>query len=267
MPLPLAALLALSAAGPASAATISLDRGYLKLTNMAQPIPVVAPGAPVELTNVTYSDGGSGDFSLAPGDFAFPPYSGSVDAGISLDLTLTPLQTLTGSLDPDGDLRLSAADYTLTVALGPPVDESCTVTPIPLALSTADNATFRGNRFDPGSFDGPTGGALSGAWATLPLATPVEACAFMNGLAVGPGGLWLSEGVSAPTLTPKPAPPDAQPPVKGDGKGKGEGKKKCGKPKRKGKRKHKGKRGGKGKRSASAAQGKKKRKGCGKRRK
>jgi len=92
------------------------------------------------------------------------------------------------------------------------------------------------------------GGAISGGWSTLPLATPVESCEFVNGLAVGPGGLWLSEGVTSPTLTPKSLQPALPPQVKRRPK------KKCGKGK------------DKRKRSASSAK-QKKRKKCKRRKK
>ena len=188
-------------AGAASADTITFDHGFLKISGFAEPLNVVEDGSPVGLNNVTYSGGTSGDFSVTTADFNFPTFEGTVDAGVPLEFTMTPLETLTGNLSP-ATLTSSVTDFRADIAFGDPINSSCRISPIPLALGTTNSRAFVGNAFDAGTFDGPTNGAVTDGWANLP--PPVlnsgSSCALIEGVTAGCGGLWLSNGIDTPAL-------------------------------------------------------------------
>ncbi len=57
----------------ASAATITLDHGFLKISGLAEPTEIVTPADPVELNGVTYSGGTTGTFTTTPAHVDFPP--------------------------------------------------------------------------------------------------------------------------------------------------------------------------------------------------
>lgn len=221
----------------ASADTITLDHGFLKISGLEDPTEIIDGGTgPVLFNNVTYSGGGSGgDFSVTTADVVFPAFNGEV-SGVPLTVQVTPLATMNGNYNAaTGVMTTSTTNFQADISLGPPVNASCTITPIPLALSTADNAVFKGDVFDAGL--PPTNGAITDDWASLP-PDPDTECGLINGLTAGPGALWLSNGVATPTANVTP-PPTTTPPAtkpkckKGQKLKKVKGKFKCVKKKKK----------------------------------
>jgi hypothetical protein len=212
-------------ASAASADTITLDHGFLKISGLEAPQEIIdTTTGPVVLSGVTY-DGG-GNFSVTTGNFAFPTFSGTV-SGVPLTVDVNPLATMNGNYNSaSGVLTTSATNFEAIITLGPPVNATCQITPIPLSMSTANNAVFLGDVFTAGPppLTGPVNGAISDDWATLP-PDPDAECGLINGLTAGPGGLWLSNGIATPSF---PAPAVPTPPATTP--------KKCKKKKKKGKK-------------------------------
>ncbi len=121
------------------------------------------------------------------------------------------------------------------------------LTPIPLAFGTGNGAAFNGELFDAAAL--PVNGAIQDDWATLP-ADPTPACALINGLTAGCGGVWLSNSIATPAVASGPGSCGYSPPAtpappatktkkckKGFKKKKVKGKVKCVKKKKKKKKK------------------------------
>ena len=191
----------------ASAATISFDNAFLKISGLADPQNIGVDGNPVDLTGVTYSGGTSGTFTVPPASFDFPTFTGTVDPGVPLTVTVTPQGSFNGNLSATGQLTSSVTNFRADIALGPPINSDCRIEPIPLALGTTNSNAFVADAFDAGSNDPPTNGAITDDWATLPPPTLQggSSCALIAGLTAGCGGLWLSNGTPAtPTLATGP---------------------------------------------------------------
>jgi hypothetical protein len=196
--------------GPLPATPVTLE--FVGASVYGQPIPDIS----IDSTNLTpggstYVQGDSVD-GASKSDFDFPQFEGSV-SGVPLGVDVKPLTAVNGNFNSGtGVLTTTATNYTATVALGPPAIATCTITPINLAFSTADNSVFKGDLFDAAT--PPVNGAISDDWSSLPSdANP--ACGLINGLTAGPGGLWLSNGIATPTLVPPPVdtPPATTPPA------------------------------------------------------
>jgi hypothetical protein len=192
----------------ASAATITLDHGFLKISGLAEPTEIVTPADAVDLNGVTYSGGTSGTFTTTPAQVDFPQFEGET-SGVALTVDVNPLENLNGNLATNGVLSFTETDFESIIELGPPVSSTCRIAPIPLSLTTADNSVFKGDVFDAGTNDPPLNGAITDDWATLPPPTlqAGSSCALIQGLTSGPGGLWLSNGIATPTLVTQPTTP------------------------------------------------------------
>ena len=216
----------------ASAATITLNHGFLKISGLEDPQEIVdSTTGPVELNNVTYSGVTTGTFAVPTTDVDFPTFSGTA-SGVPLIVDVNPLETLNGNLPAGGQLAFTESDFEAVIELGAPINSTCRIAPIPLSLVTGDNSVFRGDVFAAGTFDPPLNGAITDDWASLPPPTLVagSSCALIQGLTSGPGGLWLSNGIATPTLVTAPTTPvTPTTPAKK--------KKKCKKKKKKGKKK------------------------------
>jgi hypothetical protein len=193
----------------ASAATITLDHGFLKISGLEDPQEIVdSVTGPVQLNNVTYSGVTTGTFTTSVANVDFPTFEGTA-SGVPLIVDVNPLEPLNGNLPAGGQLAFTESDFEAVIALGAPVNSTCRIAPIPLTLVTADNTVFRGDVFDPDTNDSPLNGAITDDWASLPPPTIVAGttCALIQGLTSGPGGLWLSNGISTPTLVTQPTTP------------------------------------------------------------
>ena len=154
----------------ASAATITLDHGFLKISGLEDPTEIInADTGPVQLNNVTYSGGTSGTFTTTPANVDFPTFEGEA-SGVPLIVDVNPLEDLNGNLPAEGQLAFTETDFEAIIELGPPINSTCRIAPIPLSLVTADNSVFRGDVFDAGTSNPPMNGAITDDWASLPAA-------------------------------------------------------------------------------------------------
>ncbi|HET9074913.1 MAG TPA: hypothetical protein VFN48_10065 [Solirubrobacteraceae bacterium] len=187
-------------AAPAMAQTIAVpltfDHAVLDtpVTGKAQ---IVTPSTkPVAVTaNV---DPTTGDFTVDPSAFSVPPYSFTSPVPGTASIALA--KQATGVVDfATGALTMNA-DFLATINLGSA--GSCTIDTGMLTLSTATTKPLPGHAFPAGTTGVATGdGAFGVGWPTLPAGTG-QACPLVNGTVDGPGGLWISRGIS-PVSTPK----------------------------------------------------------------
>lgn len=193
-----ASLLALACApSMARADTIVFDHGAAR-PGVGNAVPIVSPADPVELNNVAYGPGTS-FASASPGDFDFPAYSG-VEAGVAFTIDLVALAPVSGEFDPaTGVMSTNPVSFTVTVALGPPNNDTCVYT-TPLAFSTQSTQLIFGDPFDAGG-PPPVNGAVVATWSKV-APHPTAGCETLNGYAYRQGAFWLSNGVATPKLVP-----------------------------------------------------------------
>ncbi len=199
------AALGVSAVGvsSASAVTATFDHGSLKLP--AASFEIITPDDPVLLANFP----ADGAYSIVPGDVTFPTFSGEALPGVNVDVTLAPQENLTGTYTAaTGTMTGDASDWLATLAVN---GDPCVIGPFPMAFTTANNAVFQGDLFDAASSP-PVNGSISNAWTGLPAGVG-DGCGLINALTSGAGGIWLSNNVATPTLTPPPEEPPVTPPT------------------------------------------------------
>jgi hypothetical protein len=189
-------------AAPASAQEdLSFEHAWLKIAlddfeiiNAEHP---TEPTPPVVLEGVE-----DGAYTVPVADITFPEFTGEL-FGFPLSVTVTPNADLAGNYNSaTGAVTGNSSNWTATIDFN---GDPCTITPIPLAFGTATNSVFEGNAFDTGTPMGKNG-AISDDWSTLPLGTGAG-CDLINAATQGPGGLWLSDGVAAPTYVQQPPTP------------------------------------------------------------
>ena len=201
------AALGVSAVGvsSASAATVTLDHGFLKIALPDAFEIIDDTTGPVVLSN--FEDAG-GAYTVTTADVDFPQFSGTL-FGQPLTVDVTPLANLTGTYDPaTGTLNGNVSNWSSTIDFA---GDPCVISPIPLAFTTNTNAVFEGNAFDAASSP-PVNGAISDDWAALPPGVGAG-CGLINSATNAPGGLWLSNGVLQPTFVPPPPEPPATTPT------------------------------------------------------
>jgi CARDB len=187
----LALALALLATSAAHASPVTLTFDHVVLDTPATPkLEVVTSAAPMSVA--ANLDQASGDFTIAPADFHFPAYTLTTPVRGTANLSLagpasghvdfaSGLVTLTGRL---------AAKVTV------PILGSCTITTMPLTLSTASTSPLAGRLFPTGPAGLATGpGALAGSWSSLPAGSG-SACGAVGSALGGAGGVWLSKGIA-----------------------------------------------------------------------
>lgn len=131
--------------------------------------------------------------------FVFPPKEAEVADGITATINMEANDDITGTFDSaNGRLDLSASLKATVAVLG----STCVISPIELALSTANGKPYLGVPYTAG-LEG--NGAIDSAWNELPPVTGGGACDVVGGLIAGPGGIWLANGLDTPqTCTDQP---------------------------------------------------------------
>jgi hypothetical protein len=169
----------------------------------------------------------SGEIDPATGNFTipaatglnFPPFSQEVIPGLVVTTTVTPLEDLTGNLEggaaaPTGHVTTDPTDFeTLIELTSGSTTQHCKIA-LPFAFSTRADypAPYKGDPFDVNLVGTPplTNGALVTSWQSLgvePVTPGVDDCSLVAAFTEGPGGLWLAQGLTAPTPTSAPEPP------------------------------------------------------------
>jgi hypothetical protein len=162
----------------------------------------------------------TGAFTVSSGNFVFPPFSGDVLGGAAnVAVSLSALQDITGTVDKaTGVVTTTASNYEALVTVTiPPVTgvaNHCKID-TPFSFSTAADypAPFKGDAFDapidltsePAS--ALNNGAIVATWPSLtavPVTSGVDDCGLLQGLVGGRGGLWIANGLAAPTPTTAP---------------------------------------------------------------
>jgi hypothetical protein len=169
----------------------------------------------------------TGDIDPATGDFtipvatglSFPPFSQEVIPGqLTVTITVTPLEDLTGNLEggagaPTGNVTTDPTNFETLIDLTGSTTNHCRID-LPFAFSTLADypAPYKGDPFTVELSGTPplTNGALVTSWQSLtvePVTPGVDDCSLVASFVQGPGGLWLAQGLTAPTPTSASPPP------------------------------------------------------------
>jgi hypothetical protein len=194
-------------AAPASADDLSFEHAWLSLPidnfKIIDSEAAEDPTDPIILTGVE-----DGAYTVPVADIDFPSFTGEL-LTFPLEVEVSTATPLTGTYtSATGSMVGDSSNWTATITFN---GEPCTITPIPLAFSTATNTVFEGNAFDTGTPMGENG-AVSDDWSALPPGTGTG-CDLINSVTQGDGGLWLSDGVPEPTYVPEPDPPASTQPA------------------------------------------------------
>jgi hypothetical protein len=187
----LALALALLATSAAHATPVTLTFDHVVLDTPATPkLEVVTPASPVSVA--ANLDQASGDFTIAPADFHFPAYALTSPVRGTANLSLAG--------PASGHVDFASGVVTLTGRLAAkvtvPILGSCTITTMPMTLSTAGTSPLAGRLFPTGTAGLTTGpGALAGSWSSLPAGSG-SACGAVGSALGGAGGVWLSKGIA-----------------------------------------------------------------------
>ncbi len=178
--------------------TLSFDHVVLDTpgTGDAQVVsPTTAP-----LTVTANLDPTTGDFTVDPSGFSAPTYTFTSPTPGSATIALA--STASGTVDFSTGAVTLTGDFLATINLGS--YGSCTIDTGPETLSTATTKPLAGVAFPAGATGLASGdGAFGVGWSTLPASTDGTACPLVNSVADGPGGIWISRGIS-PIATPTP---------------------------------------------------------------
>jgi hypothetical protein len=134
-----------------------------------------------------------GDIAVSPSNVSFPTAQFSL-MGIAGTAQISLVNTATGVINPLTGQEVLNANFQATVNL-PSLGATCTITTGTQTYSTDNTNIYPGKRFGAGS-TGVTG-ALSGGWTSLSVP---QACGLIGGALSGPGGLWVSAGITPPVL-------------------------------------------------------------------
>jgi len=126
--------------------------------------------------------------------FVFPPKEAEVTTGITATINMEANEDITGTFDAaTGRLDLDANLKATVEVLG----STCVISPIELSLSSSNGRPYLGVPYTAG-LEG--NGAVDAAWTALPPVTGGGACGTVESLIAGPGGIWLSNGLSTPQV-------------------------------------------------------------------
>jgi len=150
---------AFAGASSASASTVTLDHGFLKI-NLPDAFEIIdGDTGPVTLANFPNS---TGPYNVATGDITFPQFSGTL-FGQPLTVDVDPQAALTGNYDAAaGTITGNPSAWMATIDFA---GQPCVIGPFNLTFSTATNTIFVGDVFDASS-NPPINGAVSADWPT-----------------------------------------------------------------------------------------------------
>ncbi|WP_249010593.1 hypothetical protein [Conexibacter sp. DBS9H8] len=199
-----AASMALAAA-PALAQTVPVNLSFNHLvldTPVTGDAQVVTPKtAPVRAT--AQVDPTTGAFTIDPSTFSVPTYSFTSPTPGTATLSLA--SQASGTVDFATGAVTMTADFLTTINTA--LTGSCTLNTGTLTLTTSATKPLPGIRFPAGPTGVATGdGAFGAAWSTLPPGTG-PGCAEIDSFVAGPGGIWVSRGITPAqaiaSVTPK----------------------------------------------------------------
>jgi hypothetical protein len=189
-------------AGPALADTIApipLSFNHVVLETPGTGAAQLVTPSTQPLTALAEVDTTTGAFTIAPSSFSAPTYSFTKPVPGTASMALA--SPASGTVDfLTGGLTLTG-DFLATINLG--ADGSCVVNTGSKTLSTAAVAPLLGSPFPAGSTGVVIGnGAFGVSWKTLPASSDGSACALLNSILDGPGGLWISRGIASSAAKP-----------------------------------------------------------------
>lgn len=200
-------------AGPAGVASAATTQVPLQFDHAVLATPALGKAEIVSdrtkpLTVIADTDLTTGNFTVQPSNFSVPTYKFAVPAPGTATFMLNGPATgnvnpATGALTMNADLRA-----TITIqGVG-----SCVKDTGPVTLSTATTQPLPGHDFPAGLTGVATGnGAFGVGWSTLNPGSG-SGCVLIDSAVDGPGGFWVSRGISpvppaigASVKKPKPA--------------------------------------------------------------
>jgi hypothetical protein len=207
-------------AGSAQAQTVpfstSFDNAVLNVNGLESDI----LDSPDTATITGDIDSATGDFTIpAATGLSFPPFSEEVILGLTVTITVTPLEDLTGTLEggagaPTGNVTTDPTNFRTLIDLTVSSTTNHCRIDLPFAFSTLADypAPYKGDPFDVNLPGTPplTNGAMVTSWQSLtvePVTPGVDDCSLVASFVQGPGGLWLAQGLTAPTPTSASPPP------------------------------------------------------------
>jgi hypothetical protein len=200
-----------SAHATSRAFTAQFDNANL---NIGPAFDILEP--PNQATMTGTVDDGTGAFTVPANQFVFPDFSGPVLGGAAtVGVALDALQPITGTVDPaTGAVTTTASNYEalVDVTIGSTTNHCKIDTPFSFSTAADYPAPFKGDAFDapinlasePAS--ALNNGAIVATWPSL-TATPIgggDDCSLLQSLVGGRGGLWIANGLAAPTPTSAP---------------------------------------------------------------
>jgi hypothetical protein len=192
----------------ANAASKPLD---VTFDDSALTLPITGTSDVLDPPNTAHLTGTIDDATgaITAGDLTFPSFTGTA-SGVPVKVDFDNNGALTGTLNPaNGNLSVTAADYTSVVQLNPPSGTSCVYNPINVSFSSVGGSPIAGSAFtidNTGGTQTASHGILGANWtsSTFPNGTGGD-CSLIDSIVHGGNGqLALGNGFD---LTPAVAPP------------------------------------------------------------
>jgi hypothetical protein len=219
---------AMMAFGASSAFAVSkpLD---ITLDDAALTLPITGTSDVLDPPNTAHITGTIDDATgaITAGDLTFPSFTGTA-SGVPVRVDFDNNGPLTGTLNPaNGNLSITAANYTSVVQLNPPTGTTCTYDPINVSFSSVGGTPIAGAPFtinNAGATQTATHGIVSAVWDNNDFPSgdpnpPTGDCSLIDSIVHGGNGqLALGNGFDlTPAATPPPdsgggtvAPPPAK---------------------------------------------------------